>query len=296
MVQITEEQWTAYSLGAKFREIEVLRPIRDKLLDRAELAEGFVVLDVGCGDGLIGFAALDRVGPRGKVIFSDISQGLINHCRAEAEQLGVAERCVFLRAPMDDLAALPEASVDAVTARSVLNHVPPVAKPRAFRECYRVLKPGRRLSTFQPINRFAALPPEPPYLFRGFDATAVQGLIDKVRAFIQRKRPLATHASLHYDERDLFQLAAAAGFRHVDLEYAAWQRPPKPGHPEAWDTFLHARRGPGARELSLHETIQGALTPAESERFIEHLRPLVEAGQTVPRSSRFAQAYLWATK
>jgi len=36
-----------------------------------------------------------------------------------------------------------------------------------------------------------------------------------------------------------------------------------------------------------------ALTPAETERFTAHLRPLVEARQG---THRLAVAYLWATK
>ena len=35
------------------------------------------MLDVECGDGLIAFGALDRVGEEGVVIFSDISQDLL---------------------------------------------------------------------------------------------------------------------------------------------------------------------------------------------------------------------------
>jgi arsenite methyltransferase len=45
------------------------------------------VLDVGCGDGLIAFGALDRVGEEGQVIFSDISQDLLDHCRSLAESV-----------------------------------------------------------------------------------------------------------------------------------------------------------------------------------------------------------------
>jgi SAM-dependent methyltransferase len=168
------------------------------------------VLDVGCGDGLIGFGALERVGPAGKVIFSDIAQGLVDHCRSLAAEKGVLERCAFLRASVDDLSALPADSVDAVTARSVLCHVPPPGKAPALREFHRVLKPGRRLSMFDPINRFPALHPEPPHLLWGYDISAAQPLADKVRAFFRRAQPIAEHPSLHFDERDLFELAVAA--------------------------------------------------------------------------------------
>lgn len=57
---------------------EFLYPVRDEVLDRTGLRPGDTVLDVGTGDGLIAFGALDRLGPSGQVIFSDISQGLLD--------------------------------------------------------------------------------------------------------------------------------------------------------------------------------------------------------------------------
>ena len=56
---------------------EVLLPVRDQVLDRGRVDKGEVVLDVGAGDGLIAFGALDRVGPTGNVIFSDVSPDLL---------------------------------------------------------------------------------------------------------------------------------------------------------------------------------------------------------------------------
>src|SRR5688500_13069558 len=75
---ITDEQWTHYSLSARFRDTPVLLPIRDKVLEKAALKSGDTLLDVGTGDGLIAFAALDLVGTEGLVIFSDIAQGLVD--------------------------------------------------------------------------------------------------------------------------------------------------------------------------------------------------------------------------
>jgi arsenite methyltransferase len=116
---------------------ELLYPARAEILDRARLQPGDTVLDVGAGDGLIAFGALERVGPSGRVIFSDISQDLLDHCRDAAAAEGVAGRCTFVRAAADSLTPVPDGSVDAVTTRSVLIYVKD--KAAALREFCRVL-------------------------------------------------------------------------------------------------------------------------------------------------------------
>jgi ubiquinone/menaquinone biosynthesis C-methylase UbiE len=137
---------------------EFLYPIRDSVFDHAGLQENETLLDVGCGDGLIGFGALERLSA-GRVIFSDISQELLDHVVDLARQMGVADRSAFLQAPADDLSALDDASVDVVTTRSVLIYV--ADKSTAFREFYRVLRPGGRASLFEPINRLTRISPPP---------------------------------------------------------------------------------------------------------------------------------------
>ena len=57
-----------------------LGPIRDKVLLHAQLREGQTLLDVGSGDGLIAFGALQQT-PNSRVVFSDISQELLDHAR-----------------------------------------------------------------------------------------------------------------------------------------------------------------------------------------------------------------------
>jgi arsenite methyltransferase len=57
-----------------------------------------------------------------------------------------------------------------VTTRSVLIYVKDKRRA-AFEELHRVLKPGGRLSIFEPINNFTY--PEPPHLFGGSDVTPV---------------------------------------------------------------------------------------------------------------------------
>lgn len=84
------EQWLLERRhGGEAALLEEMLPrlyeVRDRVLANAAIVEGDVVLDVGAGNGLLGFGALEMVGPRGQVIFSDISVDLLNECRRLAK-------------------------------------------------------------------------------------------------------------------------------------------------------------------------------------------------------------------
>src|SRR5689334_21508504 len=173
MTEVKRDIWFEWLLHRRFggdaahmqMMLTHLYPVRDRVLTLANVGEDDILLDVGCGDGLIGFGALEKA-ETSKVIFSDISQDLLDHASALARETGADHRCQFLRASADDLSAISSASVDIVTTRSVLIYVD--AKQQAFDEFYRVLKPKGRLSIFEPINSFTY--PEPPDKFGGLDA------------------------------------------------------------------------------------------------------------------------------
>ena len=261
-----------------------LYPLRDKVLEHAALAEGETLLDVGCGDGLIAFGALART-ETGRVIFSDISQELLDHAAGLAQEMGVAARCRFVRAPAEDLSFLPDGAVDVVTTRSVLIYVK--EKQAAFDEFYRVLRPGGRLSLFEPINRFGA--PAPAHTFMGFDVTPVQEIAAKVRALYRELQPRDSDPMVDFDERDLLQQVEAAGFGTIELALSARIGPA--AEPMQWGHVLHTAGNPKIPTLA--EAMAQTLTPAERERFTAHLRPLVAANEGIQRR---ASAYLWATK
>jgi len=92
-----------------------LAHVREKVLDRAWLAEGETLPDVGCGEGMIGFGALER--GAGHVVFSDISDDLLDFCREAADGLGVSERCSFVNAGADALVGVDDASATRRSSR-----------------------------------------------------------------------------------------------------------------------------------------------------------------------------------
>jgi arsenite methyltransferase len=239
----TRDKWAQWLLHKRYggdsemqkTQLAFLEQVREKVLQNAKIAEGDTLLDVGAGDGLIAFGALDRVGKQGKAVFSDISRDLLDHCRSLAEELGVIDRCRFLQASAENLAGCDDVSVDVVTTRSVLIYVE--AKQSAFKEFYRVLKPGGRLSVFEPINRFGY---DPASSFPGFNVAPVIGIAEKISAVYHRIQP-ATDPMLDFDERDLFSLAEKAGFGEVHLEL---QADVSPVPPAKWETMLRMSGNP----------------------------------------------------
>jgi SAM-dependent methyltransferase len=254
--------------------LEGLGVLRDKVLDRAWLEPGETLLDAGCGDGLIGLGALER--GAGHVVFSDISQDVLDLCREAASGLGVSERCSFVRAPVEALDGVADAAVDIACTRSVLIYVKD--KERAFAELFRVLRPGGRISLFEPINRFGMA--ERANGFWGYTSESVADLAARVETVYTEIQP-PDDPMLDFDERDLLALAEAAGFFPLELELAAEI---SPMHPRPWEPFAKSSGNPKIPTIS--EAMELALTPDERTRFTEHLRPLVEEGKGVQRAAR----------
>jgi ubiquinone/menaquinone biosynthesis C-methylase UbiE len=286
----TQDKWAQWLLHKRHggdsemqkTQLTFLERVRDKVLQNAKIVEGNIVLDIGTGDGLISFGAIDRVGRQGKVIFSDISEDLLDHCRSLAEELGMVDRCQFLKASADNLAGCDDVSIDVVTVRSVLIYVE--AKQSAFKEFYRVLKPGGRLSIFEPINRFGY---NPANCFMDYDVAPIIGIVGKISAIYSHLQP-ATDPMLDFDERDLFSMVEEAGFGEIHLELHADMAPVPAAK---WETMLRMTGNP--RIPTLEEAMKQALTVGEIEMFTKHLRPQVETGQGTRKS---AAAYLWALK
>ncbi len=263
------------------RVVADLAVIRDKVLDLAELREGETLLDVGCGEGLIAFGALER--GAGTVVFGDVSTDLLEFCRAAAGDLGVLDRCRFVESPADDLRTVEDGSIDVLTTRSVLIYV--ARKREAFREFARVLRPGGRISLFEPINRFAL---REASTWAGYDLSPLGEIGAKLRAVFEALQPHASDPMLDFDERDLIRLAEEAGFFPIRLLLEA---DVKPSDARTWDGFLNTAGNPTIPTVA--EAMEQALTAEERERFTAHLRPQVEEGRG---EWRMATAYLVATK
>ena len=288
---MNQDVWSQWLLerrhGGDVKQLErvlaELVPIRDRVLENSGLREGETLLDVGCGDGLIAFGALNQVA-ESRIIFSDVSQDLLDHARRLAQEMNIDARCRFVHASAESLAGIVDGSVDAVTTRSVLIYVED--KQAALDEFSRVLVPGGRISLFEPINRFGL--PEPDSYLWGYDVTPVLDTAQKVKQLYQELQPFDSDPMLNFDERDLIQYVERAGFKGICLEL---QCRVKPREKRQWETFVNTAWNP--KMPTLHEAMKQVLTTREAEKFAAHLRPLVEDGSG---TTRLALAFLRAEK
>jgi arsenite methyltransferase len=286
---VAEDRWAAWlrrrrsggDADVEARTVAQLADTRDRILDNAALEAGETLLDVGCGNGLVAFGALER--GAGRVLFADISEPLLEECRTIAGEVGLVDRSEFLLAPADDLTPVPDASVDVVTTRSVLIYVRD--KRRAFAELFRVLRPGGRLSIFEPINRFGMGERRREYF--GLDEPAIGPIAAKLEAVYGEAQP-EDDPMLDFDERDLMRDAETAGFFPVraDVRIVVERQEAR-----SWEGFLESSGNPNVPTLS--EAMESALTNEERERYTAYLRPRVEGGLG---RWRMAHAYVWASK
>jgi ubiquinone/menaquinone biosynthesis C-methylase UbiE len=95
------------------------------------------MLEVGCGTGYIGLNLCRIEGLVGELHACDISQGMVDACRSNAERLGLK-----VEAKRSELEKLdyPDEYFDLVIGHAILHHIPDIEQ--AFREACRVLKPG----------------------------------------------------------------------------------------------------------------------------------------------------------
>jgi len=108
----------------------------------ASLKPGETVLDLGSGGGFDCFLARAKVGSEGYVIGVDMTPDMISLARKNASEMGY-ENIEFRLGEIENL-PVRDNSVDVIISNCVINLSP--NKERVFKEAYRVLKNGGRLS------------------------------------------------------------------------------------------------------------------------------------------------------
>ncbi len=125
------------------------------VLDRAELAPGMRLLDVGSGPGRLTIPAAKMVGPTGHVVALDLQEAMLERVRAASGSQGLANVST-VRAGIES-GGLAPGSFDRALLVTVLGEVPnPQAAMRAL---HRALRSGGLLSVTEML-------PDPHYQSR----------------------------------------------------------------------------------------------------------------------------------
>ncbi|WP_420497396.1 class I SAM-dependent methyltransferase [Parafrankia sp. FMc2] len=211
---------------------------------------------MGAGTGLLTLAALTRVGPHGSVTAVDQSGPALRSIRP-APGGGTLRRVVADAAKLP----IPDSTAHAVVTRSVLIYLEDLA--RTIQEAARILKPGGRLSVFEPLNN------------RRHHDAELHGIADAEIQAVTAAAAQATPAArtmTAFDAHALISHAANAGFQvhpittdtvtttmyTPDAVDAHLNRRPHPGAPTPLETVITALGEPFARHYrqAWHDAVE----------------------------------------
>ena len=257
----------------------VVEGYADRVLEGAQLATGMTLVDVGAGEGLLAFRAIDRVGPSLRVILTDVSAPMLQYAESVAVQRNVRPQCSFLECAADDLKRIADASVDVVATRAVLAYV--ADKTAALGEFFRILKPGGRLSIAEPIlqdDAFYARALRKRVEDQSRPADRFATLLHRWKAaqFPDTEEACAKSPIANYSERDLLNMVRGAGFVQIHLQLHI---DVVPSLITSWEVFLGSSPHPWAP--SLKQILAERFTPDERQFFERTVRPTVESGNNV---------------
>jgi SAM-dependent methyltransferase len=111
-------------------------------LSVADIKPGENIVDLGCGAGFDAFLAAKKVGTQGKVIGVDMTLEMIEKAKANAAKFAFSN-AEFRHGEIEHL-PISDNWADLVISNCVINLSP--SKSAVFKEIFRVLKPGGRIS------------------------------------------------------------------------------------------------------------------------------------------------------
>jgi ubiquinone/menaquinone biosynthesis C-methylase UbiE len=163
-----DQQPVAYVLGHSDPELQRLErqasffaTETEDILQRAGLAPGMRVLDIGCGVGDVSMIAARLVGPDGAVLGVDRSAEAVATARRRADSAGYGQA----RFEVADITALaPAEPFDALVGRFILLHL--TDRVGLLRRLFALLRPGAAVAFVEMDIGAAASVPELPLVTR----------------------------------------------------------------------------------------------------------------------------------
>lgn len=208
-------------------------PVAARLVALAGLTSDNHVLDVGSGTGIVALRAAATMGPSGKVVGIDLSDGMLEVARQNARGQGLADHVEFRKMDAESLDC-QAGSFDAVVSLFALRHFP--HPETALQEMYRVLRPGGRLvlavgsgapwlSLVGLVHRLKLLP-HIVRRFQGKQLVACEFLDGMVEAYVPASGKTEeagwTHEHTHM-QQSVPAMIQAAGFQDVRAEWQGQQ-------------------------------------------------------------------------
>lgn len=208
-------------------------PVAARLVALAGLASDDRVLDVGAGTGIVALRAVAEMGPLGRVVGIDLSEGMLEVARQNVVGQGLADRVEFRKMDAESLEC-PDGSFGAVLSLFALRHFP--HPETALKEMHRVLRPGGRLAlavgSGAPWLSLVGLVHRLKLLlqilrrFQGKQLVACEFLDGMVEAYVPASRKSEeagwTHEHAHM-QQSVPALIRAAGFQGIRSEWQGQQ-------------------------------------------------------------------------
>ncbi len=261
MTDASKFQFTNPSVPKAYEEFFVPRlfePWAALLLDEAKLKKGQAVIDVATGPGTVARLAAPRLGPKGRIVATDISRPMLDIARAKRALAGAAP-IEYVESPAAPLAA-PTGAFDVVLCQQGLQFFPD--RPAALREMKRVLKPDGHAV----IAVWAAIARN--QIFAAFHAALRAATPPDLAGLITA--PFSWHSSA-----ELKAAAEEAGFRKVRLLTRSLPMVMEKGLEQAVQSFSATPVSPGV--AALPQSIQDSFFA----RMRQELSALVVDGKVI---------------
>lgn len=267
------QSWSSWSKeGGHVPVIPPPRPV-EEILDKAGIAEGQTVLDVGAGIGWVTIPAAHRLKSKGKVIALEPAEDSRTELLRYAQDLGVRDIITVMDGQAEDL-PLDSETVDIVLTRSVLCYV--ANKEQAITEFRRVLHPNGTLVCSEPLNRYDHLRSGGFYHSKYLQGLGKLG--ECISELMRQRIEEYCRAMIDFTEHDLIEMCWKVGFKEVQVEAnrsirSHTLKADSPFEEIGWDW-----RG-SATQPTAHEHLACHLSSKELEEFCSYIKELFQREQ-----------------